>query len=310
MVSNRTVDAKTQLYGIFGNPVAHSLSPLIHNTEFLRRGLNAVYLAFCIEPASLRFAFESVRSLGIRGVNITVPFKEEAMNLVDETPEDLDRCLGAINTVVNRNGKLFGYNTDGPGFLMALHEELSFNPENKRVLVLGAGGAARSVVFSLARARVETILIYNRTVERAQGLKRNLEDHFPQTEVEVAESLEALKGKTVDLVVNATSCGMTPPPVCRDRKAIGRECGQTSGGVKKSDQPVDLRLLKSPCAVYDLIYSPLETALLRQARGCGFACVNGLGMLANQAARSFELWTGQAQGVRESMRETLKRCCF
>ena len=115
--SKVTINAQTQVYGIFGSPVRHSLSPLIHNSLFSELKINSVYEAFEVEKEKLGLAFEAVRALGIRGVNVTIPHKEAAMNFVDEVPEDVDRCVGALNTVVNRNGKLFGYNTDGKGFL-------------------------------------------------------------------------------------------------------------------------------------------------------------------------------------------------
>ena len=147
-----TINAHTHLFGIYGNPVRHSLSPVIHNAVFQRLKMKAVYLAFEIEKDNLRFAFESMRALGIRGVNVTIPFKESALEFLDEVPEDIDRGMGAINTVVNKNGRLFGYNTDAPGFLCAVREELRFDPAEKTCLVLGAGGSARAAVFALAKA--------------------------------------------------------------------------------------------------------------------------------------------------------------
>ena len=286
--SKVTINAQTQVYGIFGSPVRHSLSPLIHNSLFSELKINAVYEAFEVEKEKLGLAFEAVRALGIRGVNVTIPHKEAAMNFVDEVPEDVDRCVGALNTVVNRNGKLFGYNTDGKGFLTALREELSFNPEGKTVLVLGAGGAARGVAFSAAHAHAERIFIYNRTHDRAVGLGGYLEGHFPETEIEVLENLEALKKEKIDLVVNATSCGMHA----------------------SDPSPIDLHLLSAKANVYDLIYAPAETPFLKLAKKCGLPCANGLGMLAAQAAVSFELWTGKREGVRERMLEVLKACRF
>jgi shikimate dehydrogenase len=280
------MDAQTQLYGIFGSPVSHSLSPLIHNTVFQKKNINAVYLAFTIKQERLGLAFEAMRSLGIRGVNVTVPFKELATQFVDEIPEDVDRCVGAINTVVNRDGKLFGYNTDGFGFWTALKEELSFNPQGRTVLVLGAGGAARGVVAALAQADARKITIYNRTRERGQGLKEYMSGHFPEVEIESLEVPDWAGLEKIDLVVNATSCGM-----------------------KQTDPaPIDLRRLQSKPAVYDLIYSPAQTQLLKDARSLGLSYANGLGMLAAQAALSFGIWTGQKEGVRELMMEALKTC--
>ena len=281
-----TVNAQTHLYGILGNPVHHSLSPLLHNTLFKQYQINAVYMAFEVDKNSLGLAFEAMRSLGMRGAHITIPFKEEALDFIDEIPEDVDRCVGAINTIVNRDGQLYGYNTDGTGFLIALKEELGFNPEGKKILVLGAGGAARGVTFALARAHADAIMIYNRTRERAEGLSEYVAGYFPETDIEVVESLKTASDKMPELVVNATSLGM-----------------------KKGDaSPFDLHNLKGPASVYDLIYSPGETPFLKQAKELQLPHANGLGMLAAQAALSFELWTGEKTGVREAMIEALKKC--
>ncbi len=286
MNADKKINASTEVYGLFGYPVAHSLSPLIHNALFQKLGMNAVYLAFPVEPKNLGLAFEAIRSLHLKGVNLTIPFKEEALDFVDEIPEDLDRCVGAINTVVNKNGRLFGYNTDEHGFLLALGEELKFNPAGKTILVLGAGGAARGVTFALGRANAARILLYNRTHERAEGLSEHLSDYFPETDIQALSSPDAVRQEKVDLVVNTTSCGM-----------------------KAEDPlPMNLELLSGKAGIYDLIYSPTETKILGFARRLGLPCANGLGMLAAQAAYSFELWTGRKDGVREGMLEILKKC--
>lgn len=280
------LDASTRLYGVFGNPVRHSLSPLIHNEAFRRAGLNAAYLAFEIEPHSLPLAFEAARALGLGGFNLTLPFKEEAAGLVDEIPEDVDRALGAVNTVVQRDGQLYGYNTDVPGLLTALAEELSFDPRAKKVVVAGAGGAARSAAFALARAGARRIWIHNRTRERAEGLAEYLGGYFPDTEIETLDGPAGLDGETPDLIVNATSCGLNP----------------TDG------LPFDAGLVAVSRAAYDLVYAPRPTPLLAEADRLGLPCAGGLGMLAAQAAAAFELWTGRGEGVRQQMLETLKQC--
>ena len=281
-----TINAETQLYGILGNPVNHSLSPLIHNTLFEKYKINAAYMAFQVETNCLGLAFEAMRAMGMRGANITIPFKEAAVNFIDEIPEDADRCVGAINTVVNRKGRLHGYNTDVTGFLAALKEELGFNPEAKKILVLGAGGAARSVVFALARAHADEIIIHNRTVKRAEGLSDYVSEYFPKTEIDVIFDLDSAGKKKPDLVVNATSFGM------RENEA----------------SPFNLESLTHQASVYDLIYTPVETPFLKQAKKLGYPHANGLGMLAAQAALSFELWTGKKEGVRETMLAALKQC--
>lgn len=285
---SQPIDAQTSLYGVLGNPIRHSLSPLLHNAAFKKLGLNAVYLAFEVQEEMLALAFESMRSMGILGVNLTIPFKEAAVGLVDEIPEDIDRCTGAINTVVNRRGKLYGFNTDGPGLLMALHEELRFKPEGKNILILGAGGAARGAVFALARARAQKIWILNRSIERAHGLAEYAISYFPETEVEVVEHVHELRGEKIHLAINATACGLK---------------GNT-------DNPLDLRLLEQKVDAYDLVYNPAQTPFLKIAEQLGFSYANGLGMLANQASLSFQLWTGQTDGVREAMFSALKECQF
>ena len=280
------IDSKTQVYGIFGQPMHHLRSPLIHNSQFKRLEMNAVYLTFEVAPDLLGLAFESVRTLGIRGVNVTIPHKEAALNFIDEVPEDVDRCVGAINTVVNRDGKLYGYNTDVNGFLMALKEELSFNPAGKTALVLGAGGAARGAVTALARAGAERVLVSNRTFERAKGLTDYVTGFFPETDLEAVEDVASLSHEKIDLVVNATSLGMQ----------------------KKDELPINLKVLAKPACAVDMVYGPVLTPFLENAKSLGWAFTNGTGMLAAQAALSFELWTGQKEGVREGMLKVLRQC--
>ena len=280
------IDGHTQMFGIFGNPVEHSLSPALHNPVFKKLGMNAVYMAFKIAPESLGLAFEGMRSMGIRGANITIPFKEDALNYLDEIPEDIDRLTGAVNTVVLKEGQLLGYNTDGPGFLTALREELLFKAQGKDVLILGAGGAARGVLFALARAGAERIFIYNRTHARAHGLAEYAVPYFPESEIIAVASEAELPSTAMDLVVNATSCGMRT----------------------NHQLPLGWDRIKQPKAAYDLVYTPRETLWLKEAKKLGIPCANGLGMLIEQAALSFELWTGTKEGVRETMREAAASC--
>lgn len=285
-IVKQPINATTHLYGVIGNPIHHSLSPLMHNAVFEKLKMNSVYMAFQIEAINLALAFEGMRSLGVMGWNITIPFKESSLEFIDEVPEDIDRCVGAINTVVNQSGKLTGYNTDVPGFLFALKEDLGFNPEGKTVLVLGAGGAGRAVLFGLAFSHAEKILIYDSNLERASGLAKTLEIHFPETEIQPLLEPSVVKDEGLDLVVNATFCGM-----------------------KAADPLVfDLSVIKQKCAVFDLIYNPFQTKLLKLAKDLKLPCANGLGMLASQGALSFGLWTGKKEGVREIMIETLKKC--
>ena len=280
MTAPRAIGSGTALYGIFGNPVRHTLSPALHNAAFTHTGLDAVYMAFEIREGFLGGALEAMRSMGMRGANLTIPFKEEAIEFVDEIPEDIDRCIGALNTIVNKDGVLHGYNTDGPGLLLALQEELRFSVEGKSILILGSGGAARGAAFALARSHAQTIFIHNRTVDRAEGLAENLSTHFPSAEIEVLQSMEAVQSEKFDLILNATSLGL-----------------------KKSDAlPIHLSTVGGKPAVYDMIYH-VQTPLVAEAKKKGLAATGGLGMLVNQAAISFRHWTGQIEGVREVMKK-------
>lgn len=286
MLNQVKIGSRTTLFGIFGNPVEHSLSPLIHNSAFQFLGMDSVYLAFRVEPDALSLAFEGMRALGIRGVNLTIPFKEDALNYIDDIPEDLDRLTGAINTVALKDGELLGYNTDGPGFLYALQSELKFSPEGRDVLVLGAGGSARAVVFSLARAHADRIFIYNRTKERAEGLAQYAAQYFPETEIQVIESPEDLPPTKLDLFVNCTPCGLKG----------------------NRDLPMDWAVTHEPRAAYDLVYAPQLTPWLEGAKRIGIPYANGLGMLAAQAAISFEIWNGKHENVHQIMLEALRTC--
>ncbi len=278
------IDGKTQVYGILGNPVRHSLSPLMHNALFGQHNINACYLPFEIEKGSLKLTLEAIRVLKIKGVNITVPFKEEAAALVDEIPDALDRSIGAINTVTNQDGKLLGFNTDVTGFVTALKTDLNFSAQGKSVLVLGAGGSARSVVFASAREEASEIWIHNRHPERAEKLAEYTRGFFPMRSIQALTDLKTMP--KVDLVVNCTSCGLKAEDPC----------------------VFDLDILKGKPAIYDLIYSPRQTKLLESAGDRGFPRANGLGMLATQGALSFELWMGKKKGTRDTMQKALKKC--
>ncbi|MCG3176238.1 MAG: Shikimate dehydrogenase (NADP(+)) [Candidatus Omnitrophica bacterium] len=277
------IDATTALYGIFGDPVEHSLSPLIHNTIFGEQGINAVYLAFRVERSRLGLAVEAMRSMGMRGANITIPHKEQVLQYLDEIPEDVDRCIGAINTIVNRDGRLYGYNTDGAGFLQSLRLDLGMDIRSRAVLMLGAGGSGRGVAAAMAAAGAGQLHILNRTPDRAHGLAEYLAGYFPETDIEAVSSIEELQGERLDLVVNTTSLGMKPG----------------------DSLPVDLKRLGGHPKVYDLVYAPAQTPLLKQAAALGLERANGIGMLASQAALAYGLWTGRQDGVRERMMEIL-----
>lgn len=270
------ITGKTGIVAIFGHPVGHSLSPQMHNAAFNEMGLDCRYVAFDVHPADLREAVAGVRAMGLLGLNITVPHKEAIMPMLDKVDPEAS-FIGAVNTVVNRNGKLVGYNTDGRGFMRMLEEE-GIEVKGKTVLLVGAGGAARAVSWYLAESGAD-LSIYNRTTEKAEFLVRDLEINFKN--VAVAGNLDSIGD--ADLVINATSLGLKPGDAA----------------------PFEVDALRPDAAVVDLIYS--ETPLVKAARQKGLKAIAGLGMLLWQGVLAFELWTGEEpphQRMREVLLET------
>ncbi len=264
-------DAFTELYGIIGHPVRHSLSPAMHNAAFRSAGLNAVYLAFDVED--LAGALAGARALGVKGMSVTIPHKEAVMAYLDEVDETARR-IGAVNTVVNRDNRLFGLNTDAVGAVRALEEALPVT--EKRIVVLGAGGSARAVVAGLVSAGA-SVHVANRTVEKARALASSWGASWSGLDA------EALKGVSGDVLVNTTSVGMEPKP-----DAI----------------PVPPEFVGRFQVVMDIVYAPLKTMLLAVAEEHGAATVNGLRMLLHQAVAQFESWTGK-EAPQKVMEEAL-----
>ncbi|TLS39331.1 shikimate dehydrogenase [Pseudalkalibacillus caeni] len=257
------------LYGLIGYPIGHSMSPLMHNKEFKELGLNDTYHAFEVKPENLQQAVEGIRALGICGFNVTIPHKVAIMDHVDEITEEAAE-IGAVNTVVNKNGKLIAYNTDGPGYLESLLGIIPRNRLNEQsVLIIGAGGAARAIAVSLARFGVMDLTVGNRTLERARKLADDCSVHS-KTEAVSLEKAERLLDK-YDVIINTTSVGMSPNVNC---------------------MPIDLNNLRSGTVISDLIYNPLETMFLKEGASRGAKALNGLEMFVNQGALAFELWTG------------------
>ncbi len=274
------INAQTQLYGVIGNPVRHSLSPMIHNGAFRSLGWNAVYLAF--EVRNLEEAMKGIRGLGVRGVSVTIPFKTEVLPFLDQV-EGLAKKVGAVNTIVNRRGRLIGYNTDCEGALEALKEKMDLR--RKRVVLLGAGGAARAIGFGLKDMGLPLIVV-NRSKERGQALCKALGCDYLS-----ASSLVKMKGGELkaDVIINATPLGMYP----RD--------GET---------PIPKELLKKGMMVMDIVYEPLQTKLLREAKAKGCVTVDGLEMLIRQGMAQFEMWTGRKLDigqVKKDLRRALKK---
>lgn len=266
--------------GIIGYPVAHSISPVMHNEAFKNQQMNCHYGAFSVDPANLKAAIEGIRALGLLGVNVTIPHKEAVIPLLDEVAPTAKQ-LGAVNTIVNRGGRLIGYNTDGWGFISSL-EEAGVRPAGLNAVVLGAGGAARAVAVHLALAGVATLTLSNRTSSRAEALAETVKQAAPDLPVKAVAALSDQERDALinaGLVVNCTPLGMQ---------------GEFEG---LSPLP-DINLLPQGAVVYDTVYRPAETRLLKDARLRGLRTVGGLGMLVHQGACAWEYWFGRRGPVR------------
>lgn len=281
------LSGKTRVCALIGHPVEHSLSPAIQNAAFRHLGLDYVYVAFNVKPENLGYAILGAKSLGIHGLNVTMPHKIEVIRYLDDLDESA-RLVGSVNTILNSKGRLIGYTTDGIGALNAL-KYAGEDPANKKVVVLGAGGASRSISFALAKYARELVIL-NRTVEKAEKLARDIVSSLGVGADAVrfgrldCSRLEAeLKG--ADIVINATSIGMKP---------------------NDAETPIKRGLLHSGLTVFDIVYEPLETRLLREARLAGAKTIDGLSMLIHQGAASFEIWTGLKAPI-EVMREAALR---
>ena len=281
------ITGKTKVAGVFGDPVEHSLSPPMHNAAYRHLGMDWIYVPFLVKPDRLGEAVRGVRAMGLAGVNVTVPHKVAVMAHLDEIDEEA-RLIGAVNTVVNRDGRLIGYNTDGRGFLRSLQRQAGKDPKGAHVLVLGAGGAALAISCSFALAGAGSVTIANRTPEKAEALAARIGDRVPARAVRLSQGDPGLEQAlaTAEVVVHTTTVGMYPhhdaPPV------------------------IPVERLNPKALVCDIVYRPRETALLRAARARGLAVLTGEGMLAYQGAIAFELFTGR-EAPEELMLNTLRK---
>lgn len=258
---------QTAIYGLIGNPVSHSISPVIHNTLFKEMNLNNIYVPFKVDK--IDDFIRAFRELDVKGYSVTIPHKESAINHLDAV-DPMAKKIGAVNTIVNKDGKLVGYNTDCKAAIQALgdtdhasgmgekHEHL----KGKHVTLLGAGGAARAIAFGLQECGAQVSLV-NRNYERAQSLARDVGC--------LSIKPDDLPSMQTDILINATPVGMFP--------AV-------------NETPIDKDQLKPNMVVFDTIYNPIETRLLREAKSRGCTIIGGLPMFVNQAAAQFELWTG------------------
>ncbi len=268
----------TAKLGIIGFPIGHSISPSFQQAALDHCGIDASYRAWEIEPGSVAEFLESLRSGDVLGVNVTVPHKESVISHLDEV-DDWAAAAGAVNTVVNRGGRLTGHNTDGTGFLRALRQAGNFDPRGHRALVLGAGGAARGVVLALIRQGAGRITIANRTAARGERLSRMAQGQGVEVQAIPlgGDSLSAA-ARSAGLIVNTTTVGMAHGP-------------------DENGAPLRHEQIPAAALVNDLVYNPLETPLLREASKAGAAVLGGIHMLVYQGAASFEMWTGHEAPV-------------
>ncbi|MDE2841780.1 MAG: shikimate dehydrogenase [Chloroflexota bacterium] len=257
--------------GIIGYPIGHSMSPVFQQAALDECGVDANYAAYQVAPDEVEGFVNGLRQPGIMGINVTVPHKLAVMPFLDEI-DDWATEAGAVNTIVNRDGRLMGHNTDGYGFLRALREGAGFDPQRRRTLILGAGGAARGVVLALAREGVGELTIANRTPERAENLALLGQNRGVTARAIPLEGAD-LSGAaaSAELIVNCTSIGMTHGP-----------------GEDETPLPGDA--IPATALVNDLVYNPLQTRLLREAAQAGAKTLGGIQMLVYQGAASFEMW--------------------
>jgi len=279
------INAVTRLCAVYGSPIAHSASPAMHNAAFAKLGLNWRYLAFEVNPKNLRTAIEGAKAMNFAGINLTVPHKLLAVDMVDDLAESAKKW-GAVNTIKFETGKggkvrAVGFNTDADAITQSLSGELKLKLRGSKVLLLGAGGAGRTAALKLASERVAELFLVNRTQNKVEIIAREIKKQFPRIKVSVG--FPKIK---VDLILNATSLGL--------------KAGDAS--------PLDENQysLKQTRAVFDMIYRPAETKLLAAAKKSGCKTANGLGMLLHQGAKAFEIWTGKTAPL-EVMRRALEQ---
>ena len=268
----------TTKLGIIGFPISHSLSPVFQQAALDHYGMDATYRAWEVKPDDIPELVQYLRSPDVLGINVTLPHKGAVIPHLDEFG-DSATAAGAVNTIVNRGGRLSGHNTDGTGFLRALREASGFDSRGRRVLLLGAGGAARGVALALILEGVGHLTIANRTVSRADILHKLAQIHgIPAQAIPLGGPALTSAASTADLIVNCTTLGMSHGP---DEKGT----------------PLSSEQIPPTALVNDLVYNPLETPLLREAARAGASTLGGIHMLVYQGAASFEMWTGREAPV-------------
>lgn len=278
------ISGETKVVTLMGDPVEHSVSPAMQNAAFEELGIDYVYVAFKVPQESVKEAIEGIRALGLEGANVTIPHKSAVMKHLDGV-DDIARKIGAVNTIKRDDGDLVGLNTDGMGALRALEEEIE-EVEEKKVTLLGAGGAARAIAFTLVEAGGE-LTISNRTESKAKALAEEIEEKTGQEADQIPLKKDELVGaiNETDILINSTSVGMHP--------------NEDETLLRADSMHPDL-------TVMDIVYNPLRTKLLKEAEKAGADTIEGLGMLVHQGAASLEIWTGKRASI-ETMKKAARK---
>lgn len=283
------ITGKTRVTGLIGWPVAHSLSPVMHNAAFEHLGLDFCYVPFAVKDEYLDVAIKAIPVLNIAGLNVTIPHKERVLPYLSEIAKEA-AMIGAVNTIKVMDNRLIGYNTDGVGFTASLIEA-GYPVQGRNILILGGGGSAKAVAFQSAVEGARRIIISNRTVHKAAVIKEQMKKYFSSIEIKVIgtgyNELKDIMDK-IDIVVNATSVGLKI----------------------EDPSPLPKEFLHEGLFICDLIYNPPTTALIRHAKESGIPCMNGTGMLLHQGAASFKLWIGiepPIEVMRQSLEDALRK---
>jgi len=280
---SKNIHGTTKITGLIGDPIEHSVSFEMHNAAFEKSKIDYTYIPLHVGPKDLQNALNGIRILGFEGVNVTIPHKENVIAYLDETTK-LGRIIGSVNTVLNQSGRLIGYNTDGPGFIDALKNDCKFKAKGKRAVIIGAGGASRAVSIMLAKEGIKTLIISDVIYDKAKNLCEYINSHYeiapyacPVDSKELMISIESS-----DLIVNTTPIGTYP-------------------NISECPIPNEVNI-PSKALVYDLIYNPEETELLKRAKKAGAKTSNGLGMLVMQGALAYSIFT-ETEAPIEIMKE-------
>ncbi len=282
----KNISTETRFIGLLGYPLKQSYSPAMHNGAFEKLGLNKIYIPIEVTAEDFGDVIKGIAKMNFDGLNVTKPHKISVIPYLDEI-DDMAKIIGAVNVVTIKNGRLKGYNSDGPGFYRAFEEETGEKVKDKIIFILGSGGAARAIAITLAMKEVKKIYICNRTFDKAAGLAadinkkvKNCAQAVPLNFPEMAVAL-----KDTEVVINTTSVGMLPEP---------------------EGTPLDKKLLDKGLIVCDIVYNPLKTRLLQEAEKSGCITVTGISMMLYQGTESFELWTGLEPPV-EAMSSIVRR---